>query len=91
MTKVRRRGLLGQWVEVDVEIGEPDDLGTWNRQPFLVILNEGFDGLRILVWGVECAGDAADAIRESDVGERFHECDEERGFHYFDRVAQVRR
>lgn len=91
--KARTKGVHGQWLDVDREVGAHGDLGTWNRQPFLVILNEGFDGLRILVWGCENADEVYDAIRDSgefNMVERFDECDAERGFHHFARVAEVR-
>ena len=92
--QVRLPGRVGGWVDMDEVIGCRED-DAWHRMPMVIILNEGFDGLRIAVWNASDE-DVEDLVLEHDGGrlaERWMAAadpDEGRGFHRWDRAAQTR-
>jgi hypothetical protein len=85
---------VGRWTDADEVIGCPED-DAWNRMPMVVILDEGFDGLRIVVWNATDE-DVEDQILEHDNGrlaERWMSAADPsggRGFHFWGRAAEVR-
>ena len=79
------RGGTTPWVDIDREYGDREVL------PWIVILDEGFDGLRIAV-GTEYAHEVAEVIfSEADLDDRdrFERCDEDGLFHFWGRALEV--
>jgi hypothetical protein len=82
-----------EWIDVDVETGRLDIADElYEIVPTLIILNEGFDGLRILVWH-----DMQESFEEAfcdyqdenpDAWERFQRADEDAGFHLLEQIGR---
>jgi len=77
-----------QWREIDAEVGRVDERDEDDVVATVVVLNEGFDGLRLLIWHYtsETPDDAFEQRQSPSYWERFHDADEGAGFHVFERL-----